>query len=253
LNAPFQLALYSLAIVLIALCSGAIILLIRDRGHRRTEILLAFAAGVMLGTAFCQMIPEALHLGPPLSLLGIPLGALVMFFLERFVIRHSCEELREGCDDHDHASLGIVAFLCLSAHTLFDGVALGSSITAGIGGAVFVAIVAHKVPSSLALAALLVHAGTTRRATFLLLFLFALTVPLGAGLYFLLARTLAPTNFTAWVLAFSAGTFLYLALADLLPQVHRKIGWRWSMFAGLAAGLLAMGVVPLLSGGHAHG
>ncbi len=253
MNAPLQLALYALAIVLVTLGSGAIPLLMRAYG-RRTEVLLSFSAGVMLGAAFFQMIPEAIHLGDlDLTVLScVLLGALTMFLLERFVIAHICEEPEEGCEVHDHASLGVVAFLGLSIHTLFDGVALGSSLTAGIGATVFFAIIAHKIPSSLALGSILVHAGYRRRTILLLLLAFALTVPLGAGLYFLLDRLTKGADFTAWVLAFSAGTFLYLALADLLPQVHKKAGLRWPTLAALLAGVLAMYALRFLHGGHGH-
>lgn len=251
MNTPLLFALYALAIVVVTLGSGAIPLLIQARG-RRTEVLLSFSAGVMLGAAFFQMIPEAIHLGDLKALSCVLLGALIMFLLERFVIAHICEEPEEGCEVHDHASLGIVAFLGLSIHTLFDGVALGSSLTAGIGASVFIAIIAHKIPSSLALGSILVHAGYRRRTILLLLFAFALTIPLGSGLYFLVDRLIRGEGFTAWVLAFSAGTFLYLALADLLPQVHKKAGLRWQTLAALFVGVLAMYALRFLDGGHVH-
>ena len=199
------------------------------------------------------MIPEAIHLGDLKALSCVLAGALTMFLLERFVIAHICEEPEEGCEVHDHESLGIVAFLGLSIHTLFDGVALGSSLTAGIGAVVFLAILAHKIPSALALGTILVHAGYRRRTVLLLLAFFSLTVPLGAGLYFLLDRAFSFEGFTAWVLAFSAGTFLYLSLADLLPQVHRKAGLRWPTLLALFTGVLAMYALRFLSGGHGHG
>lgn len=251
MNTPLLFALYALAIVLVTLGSGAIPLLMHAHG-RRTEVLLSFSAGVMLGAAFFQMIPEAIHLGDLKTLSCVLLGALTMFLLERFVIAHICEEPEEGCEVHDHASLGIVAFLGLSIHTLFDGVALGSSLTAGIGATVFIAIIAHKIPSSLALGSILVHAGYQRRTIFLLLFAFALTIPLGSGLYFLVDRLFSSAGFTAWVLAFSAGTFLYLALADLLPQVHQKAGLRWQTLAALFAGVFAMYALRFLHSGHVH-
>ncbi len=246
-----QFVLYSLALSAAALLSGSVPLLFEKKGFR-TDILLSFSAGIMLGAAFAQMIPEAIHIGHgnfwPLSFVLV--GALTMFLLERFVITHICEEPEEGCEVHDHESLGIAAFLGLSVHTLFDGVALGSSFMAGIGLAVFAAIVAHKIPSSLALGTILVHAGYRRRTILLLLTAFALTVPLGSGIYFLIDRHLDFEHLTAWVLAFSAGTFLYLSLADLLPQVHKKSGLRWPALAALFLGVVAMYAVRLV--GHHH-
>lgn len=251
MNTTFLFALYALTLVLVTLVSGIIPLAIHAHG-RRIEVLLSFSAGVMLGAAFFQMTPEAIHIGGLKALTFVLVGALTMFLLERFVVTHVCEEPPKDCDAHDHASFGIVAFLGLSIHTLFDGVALGSSFTAGIGVSVFLAIAAHKIPASLALGSILAHAGYRRRTALLLLFVFALTIPLGAGLYFLADNLLNGARVTAWALAFSAGTFLYLALADLLPQVHRKVGMRWRTNLALLCGVFAMYAMRFLSGDHVH-
>lgn len=252
MHPALQFALYALALVAATMVSGAVPLVFQSKG-RKTEVLLAFSAGIMLGAAFTQMIPEAIHIGHgdflPLSFTLV--GALTMYLLERFVVTHICEEPEEGCEVHDHETLGVVAFLGLSIHTLFDGVALGSSFIAGIGMVVFLAIIAHKIPSSLALGTILVHAGYRRRTVLLLLLAFALTVPLGAGIYFAIDSHLEIEGLTAWVLAFSAGTFLYLALADLLPQVHRKSGLRLPTISALVIGVLVMYGLRFL-GGHGH-
>lgn len=242
-----SLLLYSAAIVAGALGGGAIPLFVGDRA-RRTDLLLAFSAGVMLGAAFFQMLPAALHEGGIGTLSLVLIGALTLFILERFVLVHACEE-PEGCEVH--GALGLTAFVGLSAHTLFDGVALGSSLSAGVGAMVFVAVVAHKIPASIALSAILVHERYKRSTTMLMLLGFALTVPLGAGAYFLVRRYLNIEHFTAYALAFSSGTFLYLALADLLPQVHRKAGMRAATLAALLVGIALMAAMGH-AGGHEH-
>lgn len=242
-----SLLLYSGAIVAGTLAGGAIPLLAGMKG-RRTELLLAFSAGVMLGAAFFQMLPEAIHEGGLRAMPMALVGFLVMFTLERFALAHVCEE-PEGCEVH--GAMGFVAFLGLSAHTLFDGVALGSSLAAGVGGVVFVAVIAHKIPSSLALSAILVHEKYKRSSTMLMLLLFALMVPLGAGLYFGVRALIDVENFTAYALAFSSGTFLYLSLADLLPQVHRRAGMRVPTVTALLVGVALMYALRFV-GGHGH-
>jgi zinc and cadmium transporter len=239
--------IYSTAIVVGAMAGGAVPLLAEMRG-RRTELLLAFSAGVMLGAAFFQMLPEALHEAGLSSLPIVLAGILALFILERFASVHVCEEPEE-CEVH--GTMGLVAFLGLSAHTLFDGIALGSSVAAGIGALVFVAVVAHKIPSSLALSAILVHEHYKRRSIILMLLMFALMVPIGAGLYFGIRELVSVENFTAYALAFSSGTFLYLSLADLLPQVHHKAGMRLPTVTMLLVGVSLMYLMKFL-GGHSH-
>ncbi|MFN7130789.1 MAG: ZIP family metal transporter [Myxococcales bacterium] len=215
----FALGIYSGAIALAALAGGAIPLFFRLRG-RRTELLLSFSAGVMLGAAFFHMLPEALREAGLGGLSVVVLGFLVLFVLERYVLVHVCEEPEEGCEVHN--TMGMAAFVGLSVHTLFDGIALGSSLAAGVGGLVFIAVVAHKVPSSLTLASILDHEHYKRGRILAMLVAFALMVPAGALIY-LLIRDLVPfENLTPYTLAFSGGTFLHLSLSDLLPTVHRS-------------------------------
>jgi zinc and cadmium transporter len=248
LNELTSLLIYSGAILAGTLAGGAIPLMASLKG-RRTELLLAFSAGVMLGTTFIHMLPAAVHEGGLRSLPMVLVGFLAMYTLERFALAHVCEE-PEGCEVH--GAMGLTAFLGLSAHTLFDGVALGSSLSAGVGGLVFVAVIAHKIPSALALSAILVHEQYKRRNTLLMLMAFALMVPLGAVAYFGVREVVDVENFTAYSLAFSSGTFLYLSLADLLPQVHRKVGMRLAGVTTLLAGVLLMYALRVLGGGHDH-
>ena len=135
----------------------------------------------MLGAAFFHMLPEAVHLGGPDVIPWAVAGFLFLFLLERFVLVHVCAEpgpserllghpappphgLREHAG-HDHAheatgcdvhTLGLAAFVGLSLHTLVDGFALGAAQSdPALGLLVFVAILAHKIPSSVSLTAIL--------------------------------------------------------------------------------------------------
>ncbi|HVE82577.1 MAG TPA: ZIP family metal transporter, partial [Myxococcales bacterium] len=173
---------YSGAIVVAAL-AGALWPVLAD-GRKRMVLFLAFAAGVMLGAAFFHMLPEAFEAGGAKAVGFVPVGFVVLFLLERYVLVHACEEPPE-CEEHAHQpAFGMTAFLGLSAHTLFDGVALASAVAEGIGMMAFLAIVAHKVPSSLSLASILRAEGRSRARVLWLVLVFGLMVPLGAGLYY---------------------------------------------------------------------
>jgi zinc and cadmium transporter len=143
-----------------------------------------------------------------------------------------------GCEVH---TLGLAAWIGMSLHTMVDGFALGAANhQAGLGLLVFIAILAHKIPSSFSLSAILRAEGYTRGRALAMNAFFALMVPLGAGVYLLLGGLTNLEHFTAGALAFSGGTFLHLALSDVLPDLHRRLSSRWRATLSLLAGLALM-------------
>jgi len=267
-----SLTAYSGAILAGSLAGGAVPLFGR---RERSDELLSFSAGVMLGAAFFYMLPEGVKLGGEGVIPWALAGFLFLFLLERFVLVHVCAEpgpserlaahppprphgVREH-PAHDHAheatgcevhTLGAAAFVGLSLHTLVDGFALGAAQTEpALGLLVFVAILAHQVPASVSLSAILRAEGYGRRQTLLMNASFALMVPLGAVLYVLIDRLVRGPRFTAVALAASAGSFLQLALSDILPELHRRGGSRWRISGALVSGLAVMWALQALTHG----
>ncbi|WP_224365321.1 ZIP family metal transporter [Hyalangium versicolor] len=231
-------ATYSFFILLGAI-AGALVVVFTHRATRLVSFL-AFAAGVMLGAAFFHMLPEAFHGGGYPSFTLVPAGFVFLVVLERNFLSHSCEE-PINCTEHAHHGLGLAAFVGLSVHTLIDGVALGSSVKEGVGLMAFIAIIAHKVPSSLSLASILKSEGKSTPVILAYSAFYGLMVPVGAGLYFASDAALSFERFSPWALAFSAGTFLYIAVSDLLPHVSRHGKDRQGRnLVALIAGLLLM-------------
>jgi len=129
----------------------------------------------------------------------------------------------------------------LSLHTLVDGFALGAANTdPALGLLVFLAILAHKIPSSFSLSAILRAEGYSRRKALLMNASFALMVPAGAAVYVLLREVVHGQRFTPLALAASAGTFLHLALSDLVPDLHRRGGSKLRLSAALLVGVAVM-------------
>ena len=275
MNGVASLSMYTGAILVGALAGGALPLF---ASVRRSDLLLSFSAGVMLGAAFFHMLPEAVEQGGSRVVPFVVLGFLALYLAERFVLVHVCAEPgpnrrlstagaplphHEGEADHDHGdhaeadgtgcdvhTLGLAAWLGMSAHTLVDGFALGAaSVTPELGLLVFVAILAHKVPNSFSLSAILLSEGYTRGKAVAMNAAFALMVPVGAGIYLLLRELVHAQRFTALALAASAGTFLHLSLSDILPDLHRRGASRWRLSAALVAGLAAMSLLTLLRHG----
>lgn len=245
-----QLALFSGAIVIGAL-GGAMLPLRAQAGRQLT--FLAFAAGVMFGATFFHMLPEAYAGGGYKAFWWLPAGFLSLFLLERYVLVHACEEPPD-CQEHAHTpAMGLTAFVGMSVHTAFDGIALGSAITEGVGLTAFIAILAHKIPSSLSLASLLKTEGRSHRSVLLFSAAFGLMVPIGALGYFLLDTLIPFERFSPLALAFSAGSFLYVAVSDLLPHVNRHgPNGRLRNILGMGVGLAVMLALAVVLGDHGH-
>ncbi len=281
------LALYTTAILAGAVAGGALPLVGRVR---RSDTLLSFSAGVMLGAAFFHMLPDAVDDAGGRALPFVLVGFLFLYLLERVVLVHVCAEPGPGraaagrrdepegparaagahppngggahahggggphladvtgCEVH---TMGLAAFVGMSAHTIVDGFALGaSSVHVELGAFVFFAILAHKVPNAFSLSAILVAEGASRRRALAMNAVFALMVPVGVGIYVLLRQTVRADAFTPLALAASAGTFLHLSLSDILPDLHRRGAPKWRLSAALVAGLAVMGALTLVR--HAH-
>ncbi len=264
------LGAYAGAILVGAMAGGALPLI---GPHHRSDALLSFSAGVMLGAAFFHMLPEAVE-GAGLGALPFVLvGFLFLFLLERFVLIHVCAEpgptlglladpppqppgLRQhavhahahdatGCEVH---TLGLAAFVGLSLHTIIDGFALGAaSSRPALGLLVFFAILAHKIPSSFSLSAILRAEGYGRGKALLMNATFALMVPLGAALYIGLRLVVHVESFTPMALAASAGTFLHLSLSDILPDLHRRGVAKWKLSGALLSGVAVMWALRFLN------
>ncbi len=262
------LSIYTGAILLGALAGGALPLF---ASIRRSDLLLSFSAGVMLGAAFFHMLPEAVEGAGARAVPFVLVGFLALYLLERFVLIHLCAEplpnarlstrsggevvLHQGhvhedgtgCDVH---TFGLAAFLGLSLHTVVDGFALGAAnASPGIGPLVFVAIVAHKVPSSFSLSAILRHEGYSRGRALAMNATFALMIPVGAAAYLVLRRAVHAEAFTSIALAASAGTFLHLSLSDILPDLHRRGGSKVRLSGALLGGLALMWAISGLRHG----
>jgi zinc and cadmium transporter len=182
---------------------------------RRSEgFIFSFGSGILLGTGFLHMIPEAASLlGPSLGF-SVLTGFLILLIVEKFAMVHPCEEI--GCDFHH---LGMSAYLGISLHSLVDGLALGASLgDVRLSAIVFLAIIVHKIPYAFSLGSLLCLGRHSRGRIVALILTFAVLTPLGAALTYVAARQFS-SGMLGWALGFSAGNFLFIATSDLLPQL----------------------------------
>jgi zinc and cadmium transporter len=153
------------------------------------------------------------------------------------------------------------AAIGLAVHSLVGGVALASAVAAdfavghgifGAGLGVFIATLVHKPADALTITALMLESGTRRRQAHLVNLAFALMIPAGVVLFWAGTRGFLPVSFGAWTaaaLAFSAGTFLCIALSDLLPELQFHSHDRVPMSVALLAGFALMAGTALAEPG----
>lgn len=224
-----------------AALGGGVVLLLPARTRKRAlPILMGYAAGTLLGAAFLGMLPRALESLAPSPAFATVLGGLLGFFvLEKLLLWRHCHEL--DCDVH--ASAGPLLLLGDAMHNFIDGVVIAAafSVSVPLGIGTSLAVIAHEVPQEIGDLAVLLHGGQTKRRAFWLNLLASLTTLPGAllGLFALEAAERA----TPYVLAVSAASFLYIAIADIVPSLHRQRG-RGQAALQLAA--LGAGVATIL-------
>ena len=233
------LAIYTLVIAA-AIFIGGIVPLARHWHSHRLPIVLSLAAGLMLGSAFFHLIPEAYEISGAQVGTFVLLGFLFLYSIEKFITVHICEAL--DCEVHH---LGIAAFIGIAIHSVVDGLALGSGLLVpGLGFPVFLAIFAHKAPEAFSLTSVLLHSGTKKTKVVLVQLLTLLMIPGGAYLayYFIGA------NNPLWIgraIGFAAGTFLHISLSDLLPEVHKHSHIKTLNYFAFVLGLLVMWLLAL--------
>jgi zinc and cadmium transporter len=227
---------FSLAGSVGAAAGGGVILLLGDeRIERLLPLLLGYAAGTLLGAAFLGMLPRALAtLEPSTGLATVLVGLVCFFALEKTLVWRHCHT-RE-CEVH--AAAGPLLLIGDAFHNLIDGVVIAAAflVSVPLGVVTSLAVIAHEIPQEVGDLAVLLDGGYAKRRAYGLNIAASLSTIPGAlfGYYALdTAQYMIP-----YVLAFSAASFIYIAVADIVPSLHRQ--------RGLADGLVQM--VALLAG-----
>jgi zinc and cadmium transporter len=194
------------------------------------------------------MVPEAAEMLPHSFGVWFLLGFLILLILERFVMVHACEE--HGCDYH---TIGVAAFLGLAVHGVIEGLALASSLLVSeIGPLVLVGILSHKAPAGFALTSILRLSGKSNWQMTMFVLGVALSGPLGMVLAYVILHKETLHNSAGVLLAISAGTFLYIAACDLLPELHKTDTDKFKRLAAFLVGLILAFISGPLLGAHGH-
>jgi zinc and cadmium transporter len=200
------------------------------------RMIISFCAGTLLGAVFFHILPEISPVLEGEVGYAIMLGFLLIFILEKFIMVHPCEE--GECDFH---KIGMAAYVGIGFHSILDGVAIGAGSLLNLSTVIILAVTVHKFPAALALSSLLMRGGEYSKKKILRsMFIFALATPLGAVLAILLFQGV-DEYLVAMAMGVSAGTFLFISTADLLPAVvEEHEGKEYKNLVSLCLGILVM-------------
>lgn len=192
-------------------------------------VMVSYAIGALLGAAFLEILPHALeHAGSMEALSATVLGGILSFFiLEKLVLwRHChtehCEAHGADVPKHDHGRSGMMITVGDTVHNFVDGVMIAAAFLVDfkLGVVTAFAIAAHEVPQELGDFLILLHSGYSKTQAILLNLLSSVAMLVGAVLgYFLLA----PLEWILpYMLAIAASGMIYVAVADLIPGLHKR-------------------------------
>ncbi|VVC02332.1 Zinc transporter ZupT [uncultured archaeon] len=213
------------ATVLVGLISPAGILLFFALKKERVDAfmfaLVSFSTGTLLGAAFFDLLPESLSSVSASSALALAFfGVITAFAMEKIIHWHHHHHA-DHAGEHKHP-LGMLTLAGDAFHNIFDGIALAAAfmVSAPLGIATTIAVICHEIPHEIGNFSLMLYSGYSRRDALLFNFGTALTAIAGAIAFFFFSSQIA--NLQSYALAFAAGTFIYIASADIFPELHKE-------------------------------
>tara|TARA_Y100000310_G_scaffold310802_1_gene356416 strand:+ start:161 stop:907 length:747 start_codon:yes stop_codon:yes gene_type:complete len=238
-----------ISVVIVSLISlvGVLSLILSGKDLKRVLVFfISFSAGSLFGGAFFHLLPEAAaSLGITLQLSAAILSGIVFFYiLENFIHWRHCHI--PTSDDHPHP-VGTMSLIGDGLHNLIDGMVIAASylISLPAGIATTVAVAVHEIPQEIGDFGVLIHAGYTRGKALFLNFCSALLAVVGALIVIFIG---AKSQLLATLLVpFTAGGFIYIAGADLIPELRKEVHPMSKLITQFVFFLAGIGVMLLLT------
>jgi zinc and cadmium transporter len=218
----------------------------KDQLERILYLLVSLAAGTMIGDAFIHLIPESLESfeNEHSVFLGVIAGILLFYVLENIIQWRHCHI--QPSEEHKHP-LALSNLIGDGVHNFTDGLIIGGSFFAGveIGILTTITIILHELPQEIGDFGVLIYSGIKRKKALFYNFLSALIALLGVTVSLILGTQ--SESLVIYILPFAAGGFIYIAVADLIPELrHGCENWKRSVLKFLAI-LLGIGVMFLFT------
>jgi len=245
--------------VLSVLAASVFLLLADDTRNKVLPHGVSFATGALLAVAFWGLIPHAFEeVGPThiQTLSGsIMLGLLVFFILEKLLIWRHCHsgscEVHGDVEEHEHGhthgshkSAGTIIIIGDSIHNFVDGVLIAAAFLTDVqlGIVTSLAVAAHEIPQEVGDFAILLHSGYSKKKALFYNILASLTTIIGGVLAYYSLGDLHDS--LPYFLALASSSFIYIAVADLIPTLHKKTDIKTSL---QQIALIFAGVVLIIS------
>jgi len=238
--------------VLSVVAAATFLLLSESIRKRLLPHMVSYAIGALLGAAFLALLPHALA-HPGVSdlhdvSLTVLIGILAFFLLEKMVLwrhchAHDCEVHGEEDKNHAHGSArGTMIMIGDGMHNLVDGVLIGAAFLTDIhlGIVTSIAVATHEIPQELGDFSILLHSGYSRGKALIMNIAASLTTVIGGvAAYYSLQGV---EHLIPYVLAVAAASFIYIAVADLIPSLHHRTEARVTaqQMALIAAGVITI-------------
>ena len=213
-------------------------------------MLVSFAIGALLGAAFLEVIPHSFEYGRPQVAAGAILGGIFAFFLlEKLLLWRHCHT--ENCEvhdthtlPHDHGRTGTLIVVGDTVHNFVDGILIAAAFlqSTQLGVITAVAIVAHEIPQEVGDFLILLHSGYSRARALVLNMLSSLATLVGGVLGYFALQTLQ--GWEPMLLGIVAASMIYVAVADLIPGLHRRPELRDTLSQAI---LISLGIAAIAS------
>ncbi len=249
-----------ISVVMVSLISVifALPFLLKKEISKKTLLfLLSVSVGVLMSTVFMDFLPEAYSHGNPIWLtIYIMLGFVVMFILENFIHHKHSKDCQKNHCGHGHAyNVAPVNLVGDGIHNFIDGLVIAGSyaVSVTLGIAATISIIFHEIPQEIADFGVLLYSGMSKKKALTFNFLSALTAIIGTIVGLFLVGKIH--GFIDFVIPFAAGNFIYIAAANLVPQLHRECKFKDVILhvTAILIGIAIVVLVTLYAPEHVHG
>ncbi|MDH7563521.1 MAG: ZIP family metal transporter [Candidatus Bathyarchaeota archaeon] len=210
-------------------------------------VLVGFSSGTLLGSAFLDLLPEALAgegLESSTVFLYVLFGIVVFFAIEKFLYWRHCHE--GECEVHMFAYLNLIGD---GVHNFIDGMIIAATflISSGLGFATTLAVIFHEIPQEIGDFGVQIYGGLSKRRALMYNFISALTAVVGATVVLSMKYI---QSAEIYIVPFAAGGFVYIAATDLMPELHKKTKAAESViqFTSILFGMGLMAYLALVMG-----
>ncbi len=226
-----------------------------ERLKKVLALLVSLSAGALFGDAFIHLLPEAIEKkGFTLEISFAVLAGIVFFFIvEKFIHWHHCHKPEHAKEKVHH--FAIMNLIGDGVHNMIDGLVIGASylISIPVGIATTIAVFIHEIPQEISDFGVLLHGGFSKNKALIMNFIISLGALVGVIVALVIGKS--GGHLTELLIPFAAGGFIYIAGADLIPEIHKETKVKASLLqvAALIVGILIMyGLLSFEPPGHGH-